>query len=72
MSDDDYTPSDSGDHSDSHRHEDGCDHGHEDGTFYEEQHAWDRIDQEAREARRGSCLLLLLAFPAAAWLLLAL
>lgn len=68
MSDDDYTPDDSGD-SDSSSHHEGCDHDHADGTFYEEQHAWDRIDLETREARRGSCLLLLLAWPAGAWLL---
>ena len=62
MSDDDYTPDDSSDSGSSSSHE-GCDHDHE------EQHAWDRIDLETREARRGSCLLLLLAWPAGAWLL---
>jgi hypothetical protein len=68
MSDDDYTPDDSGAPESSSHHE-GCDHDHEDGTFYEEQHPWDKIDLETREARRGSCLLLLLALPAGAWLL---
>ena len=68
MSDDDYTPDDSGAPESSSHHE-GCDHDHEGGTFYEEQHPWDKIDLETREARRGSCLLLLLALPAGAWLL---
>jgi len=62
MSDDDYTPDDSGDH-DSER-----DHDQADGSFYEEQYAWDKIDRETQEARRGSCLLLLLALPAGVWM----
>ena len=73
MSDDDYTPDDSGAHeSDGH---DCCDHDcdqdHAAGSFYEEQYAWDKIERESQAPRRGSCLLLLLAIPAGAWLLLA-
>ena len=60
MRDDDSTPEDG----------DGHDHDHADGSFYEEQYAWDKIDREAAESRRGSCLLLLLTLPAGAWLLL--
>lgn len=60
MSDDDYTPEDGSDH----------DYTDKDGSFYEEQHAWDKIDREVGESRRGSCLLLLLALPAGAGLLL--
>lgn len=70
MSDDDYTPDDGGAHDsadqDCHR-----DHDHADGSFYEEQYAWDKIERESQAPRRGSCLLLLLAIPAGAWLLLA-
>jgi hypothetical protein len=60
MSDDDYTPDDGSDH----------DHTDKDGSFYEEQHAWDKIDREVGESRRGSCLLLLLALPSAGLLAL--
>lgn len=60
MSDDDYTPDDGSDH----------DHTDKDGRFYEDQHAWDKIDREVGESRRGSCLLLLLALPSAGLLAL--
>lgn len=60
MSDDDYTPDDGSDH----------DHTDKDGSFYEDQHAWDKIDREVGESRRGSCLLLLLALPSAGLLAL--
>jgi hypothetical protein len=51
--------------SDDHSPDDGGDHDHADkyGSFYEEQYAWDKIDREVGESRRGSCLLLLLALP---------
>ena len=60
--DDDYTPDDGGDH------ESDDDHDRADGSFYEEQSAWDKADQDAQDARRGSCLLVLLAVPAASLL----
>ena len=62
--DDDYTPDDGGDHESDHDH----DHDRADGSFYEEQYAWDKADQDAQDARRGSCLLVLLAVPAASLL----
>ena len=60
MSDDD-TPDDGGDH------ENERDHDQEPGSFDEEQYTWDKADQDAR---RGSCLLVLLAVPAASLLAL--
>jgi hypothetical protein len=58
MRDDDSTP------------DDGDDHDHADGSFYEEQYAWDKIDREVGESRRGGCLLTLLALPVAGLLTL--
>ena len=57
MRDDDDTLDDGGDHEN--------DHDPEPGSFYEDQYAWDKADQDAR---RGSCLLVLLAVPAASLL----
>jgi hypothetical protein len=59
---DDDTQDDDGDHEN--------DHDPDPGSFYEEQYAWDKADQDAQDARRGSCLLVLLAFPAASLLTL--
>jgi hypothetical protein len=61
MRDDDDTLDDGGDHENDH------DHDRADGSFYEDQYAWDKADQDAR---RGSCLLVLLAVPAASLLTL--
>lgn len=60
--DNDDTPDDGGDHDNDH------DHDRADGSFDEEQSAWDKADQDAQDARRGSCLLVLLAVPAASLL----
>jgi hypothetical protein len=60
--DDDFTPDDGGDHESDH------DHDRADGSFDEEQSAWDKAEQDAQDARRGSCLLVLLAVPAASLL----
>ena len=60
--DDDFTPDDGGDHDNDH------DHDRADGSDYEEQSAWDKAEQDAQDARRGSCLLVLLAVPAASLL----
>ena len=62
--DDDFTPDDGGDHESDH------DHDRADGSFDEEQSAWDKAEQDAQDARRGSCLLVLLAVPAASLLAL--
>ena len=62
MRDNDDTPDDGGDHDNDH------DHDRADGSFDEEQSAWDKADQDAQDARRGSCLLVLLAVPAASLL----
>jgi hypothetical protein len=59
MRDEDDTPDDGGDHENDHDHD--C----EAGSFYEDQYAGDK---EAQDARRGSCLLVLLALPAASLL----
>jgi len=60
--DDDFTPDDGGDHESDHVHD------RADGSFDEEQSAWDKAEQDAQDARRGSCLLVLLAVPAASLL----
>ena len=60
--DDDFTPDDGGDHESDH------DHDRADGSFDEEQSAWDKAEQDAQDAHRGSCLLVLLAVPAASLL----
>lgn|GEM_PF-1723654 len=57
--DNDFTPDDGGDHENDH------DHDYEAGSFYEDQYAGDK---DAQDARRGSCLLVLLALPAASLL----
>lgn len=59
MRDEDDTPDDGGDHENDH------DHDYEAGSFYEDQYAGDK---DAQDARRGSCLLVLLALPAASLL----
>lgn len=60
--DNDDTPDDGGDHDNDH------DHDRADGSDYEEQYAWDKADQDAQDDHRGSCLLVLLAVPAASLL----
>lgn len=67
MSDDDYTPDDGGDPANNHGHGEDGDRDHEAGSFYEEQYIWDK---NADDARRGSCLLVLFALPAAGLLAL--
>jgi len=62
--DDDFTPDDGGDHENDH------DHDRADGSLYEEQSAQDKSDQDDRDDHRGSCLLVLLALPAASLLAL--
>lgn len=65
--DDDFTPDDNDDTPDDGGDHDN-DHDRADGSFYEEQSAWDKADQDAQDDHRGSCLLVLLAVPAASLL----
>ena len=61
---DDDTLDDGGDH------ENDRDHDQEPGSFDEDQYALDNADQDDSDDRRGSCLLVLLAVPAAGLLAL--
>lgn len=61
---DDDTLDDGGDH------ENDRDHDQEPGSFDEDQYARDNADQDDSDDRRGSCLLVLLAVPAAGLLAL--
>lgn len=61
---DDDTLEDGGDH------ENDRDHDQEPGSFDEDQYARDNADQDDSDDRRGSCLLVLLAVPAAGLLAL--
>lgn len=51
-------------------HENDRDHDQEPGSFDEDQYALDNADQDDSDDRRGSCLLVLLAVPAAGLLAL--
>jgi hypothetical protein len=64
MSDDDYTPDDGAD-STSDPVDGDCDRERDGGCFHEEQYAFDKVERDARNARRSGCVLLLLALPAA-------